>query len=184
MTRTHSMANAAISSLAPSLRVGSCAGKPLHQVASRCSVVLLVISSLLSSVPLGCAGAQKKRIASNQDSDAVRYRLPLRNNPVDPGGAFRCYGGCQESPTPGGYAACLSECPGFTATPGFRCADYEVPPIAACFTARKLPFKSEMDPALVVLGVIAGVAVVVSLSSVCASTPQSCNGRGGLIGWY
>lgn len=148
-------------------------------------VALLLIASLLCSLPLGCAGSQKKKTTtSHRDPNAVRYRLPLRNNPVNKGEAFRCYGRCQESPTPDAYASCLSECPGFTATTGFRCADYEVPPIAACFTARKVRLRDEMDPALVVLGVVAGIAVVASLSSVCASTPQSCNSGAGLMRWY
>jgi hypothetical protein len=107
------------------------------------------------------------------DPDTVRYRLPLRENPVDSPAAFRCYGACQSQGTPDGYVECLSECPGFEVDHGFRCMDHEVPPVAACLTARKVGVKDDMDPALVVLTVIAGVAVVVGLSSVCAASASS-----------
>jgi hypothetical protein len=48
-----------------------------------------------------------------EDPNAARYRLLLRENPVDPGQAFRCYGQCQSQTSPQGYLQCLAECPGF-----------------------------------------------------------------------
>lgn len=108
------------------------------------------------------------------DPGAARYRLPLRHNPVDPGAAFRCYGQCQSQRTPVGYLQCLGECPGFEVTAGVRCADEEVPPIAACFTVRQMPARSEPTPGWVVLAIIANVALVVTLASVCASSASQC----------
>lgn len=106
----------------------------------------------------------------------MRYRLLLRDNPVDPGEAFRCYGGCQSQATPVGYVNCLTTCPGFEKDPGFRCAEYEVPPVAACLTARKINTDDEVDPGLIVLGVLAGTAIVIGLASVCAASSSSqCN---------
>ncbi len=140
----------------------------------------LSIGLIISLV--ACASDQKKKIrAGYRDATAVRYRLLLRDNPVDKGEAFRCYGRCQSQETPNGYVECLTECPGFQADPGFSCADYEVPPIAACLTVRKVDAKDELDPALVVLSTVAGVALVVGLASVCAatSTPGQCNYNAG-----
>ncbi len=123
---------------------------------------------------VGCGSAQKRDVsAGSRDPDAVRYRLLLRENPVDSAGAFRCYGGCQSAQSPDAYVDCLSACPGFERHSGFRCEDHEVPPVAACLTARKVPLGKEPDPGLVVLSVIAGTAIVVSLASVCASSPSS-----------
>jgi hypothetical protein len=104
----------------------------------------------------------------------ARYRLPLRYNSVDPGAAFRCYGHCQAQQSPVGYLKCLAECPGFEITEGVRCADTEVPPVAACFTVRQIPKQSEPSQGWVVLAVIANVALIVGLASVCASSASQC----------
>jgi hypothetical protein len=98
----------------------------------------------------------------------------LRYNPVDPGAAFRCYGHCQAERSPVGYLQCLGECPGFDVTPGVRCAETEVPPIAACFTVRQIPKQSEPSAGWVVLAVLANVALIVTLASVCASSASQC----------
>lgn len=138
-----------------------------------------VAALLIFTLTLGCSGSKKDaKSHSMLDPDAVRYRLLLRENPVDSGEAFRCYGGCQSAKSPDGYMACLKECPGFELSVGMRCADHEIPPVAACVTARKVPVKDDMDPGLVVLYVIANVAVVVALSSVCASSSQTQCGYG------
>lgn len=92
---------------------------------------------------------------------------------MDPGEAFRCFGGCQSQSTPNGYVECLTACPGFQMDHGFFCADYEVPPIAACITARKVREDDELDPGWVVLSVVASVAIVVALSSVCGASSSS-----------
>lgn len=106
--------------------------------------------------------------------DAIRYRLKLRHNPVDPGGAFRCFGACQEVTDTKHYVECLSECPGFEKTPGMECAPSETPPEAACITVRKVPKSTEPDPGLVVLAVVGQVLLVVGAASVCrASTTGS-----------
>ena len=108
------------------------------------------------------------------DPHAVRYRLRMRDNPVDAGEAFRCYGRCQSEVTPKGYFECLRACPGFEETPGMRCDVTEVPPETACFTVRKLPTNHAIPPGMVVLAVIADVTLVVALSSLCASSSHEC----------
>ena len=71
--------------------------------------------SLLLAVCLGCSSAAPKAGTASDldDPNAARYRLQLRENPVDPGQAFRCYGQCQSQDGPKGYLQCLTECPGF-----------------------------------------------------------------------
>jgi hypothetical protein len=144
----------------------------LAALARRIGVGWLASCLLLSS---GCSRGQSAASADDlSDPGAARYRLPLRYNPIDPGRAFRCYGQCQAQPTPAGYMQCLSECPGFEVTQGVRCAAEEVPPIAACFTVRQMPAQSEPSPGWVVLAIIANVALVVTLASVCASSESQC----------
>ncbi len=132
--------------------------------------------SALLALCLACSGATSRSQSGDDldDPTVTRYRLPLRYNTVDPGQAFRCYGQCQSQPSPGGYLQCLAKCPGFETTPGVRCADNEVPPIAACFTVRQIPKQSEPSPGWVVLAVIANVALIVTLASVCASSASQC----------
>ena len=133
-------------------------------------------ASLLISVCLACSsGTSPGKSADDiEDAGAARYRLPLRHNAVDPGAAFRCYGQCQAQRTPVGYLQCLAQCPGFEITPGVRCADEDVPPISACFTVRQIPKQSEPSPGWVVLAVVANVALIVGLASVCASSSSQC----------
>lgn len=124
-----------------------------------------------------CGGKKRPPGGVRRDADVIRYRLPLRENPVDSGEAFRCYGACQPEETPVGYLECLRKCPGFDTTHGLTCADYEVPPYAACITARKLRPDEELAPGWVALGTMAGVLVAVSLASLCSSS-SSCNNWG------
>jgi hypothetical protein len=134
---------------------------------------------------LACAGSRPEPASGSAaagDADVTRYRLLLHGNPVDPGRAFRCYGACQPRETPEGYIECLAECPGFERTPGVACTPEEVPPVAACFTARAVPRASEPDPNLVVVAIIADVALVVGLAAVCASQTEPCGYAGaGLV---
>ena len=132
--------------------------------------------ALLLAGCLACSSAnQPGNTASDlQDPGVARYRLLLRENPVDPGGAFRCYGSCQAQTTPQGYLQCLGQCPGFEINAGVRCAERDVPPISACFTVRQIPKQSEPEPGWVVLAVIANVALIVALASVCASSSAQC----------
>lgn len=132
--------------------------------------------SLLLAACLACSGAasQPSTASDLEDPNAARYRLRLRENPVDPGQAFRCYGQCQSQEGPKGYLQCLTECPGFEITPGVRCGSDEVPPVAACFTVRQIPRQSEPEPGWVVLALVANVALIVTLASVCASSPSQC----------
>lgn len=125
---------------------------------------------------VGCGATQKNEhaLVALTDPHAVRYRLRLRDNPVDSGEAFRCYGRCQAEKTPQSYLDCLSACPGFEKTVGMRCDATEVPPESACFTVRKLQAGTEAPPGMVVIAVVAGVALVVALSSICASSTQQC----------
>lgn len=111
----------------------------------------------------------------SRDPDAVRYRLPLRSNPVDVHGAFRCYAECQSKASPQEYLACLEGCPGFETAPGFACTPAEVPPDAACFTARRVPLASEPEHGGVVIGAMGGFVLIVSLASVCASSNTQCD---------
>ena len=136
------------------------------------SVALLVTASLLACSGAGSAGP--KSAFELSDPEAVRYRLRLRENPVDPGQAFRCYGQCQAHGSPQAYLECLTQCPGFEITEGMRCDSHEVPPVAACFTARQVPLQSEPGAGWLVLAVIANVALVVTLASVCASSSSQC----------
>jgi hypothetical protein len=151
-----------------SLNEGSCHN---HRVMGRFTP--LVATGL--ALCLACSGAPRAASAPHRDpADAVRYRLRLRENPVDSGAAFRCYGACQAQTVPKSYIDCLRECPGFEITAGEVCAPYEVPPVAACFTARKVPYRQELDPGLVVVAVIANVALVIGLASLCASSSSQC----------
>jgi hypothetical protein len=106
--------------------------------------------------------------------DVIRYRLPLRNNSVSSRDAARCFAECQPAATPRQYVECLELCPGFEKTPGAYCESTDVPPEAACFTVRKVPAKVEPPPGLVVLGVIAGVALVVGAASLCNISSTQC----------
>lgn len=134
------------------------------------------VAGLVGVLVVGCGGGQKhdRNASSTIDPHAVRYRLRLRHNAVDPGKAFRCYGRCQSENTPQSYLECLSACPGFEETPGMRCDVTEVPPEAACFTVRKMAADKEIPPGLVVIAVVANIALVVALSSLCTSSPQQC----------
>lgn len=137
---------------------------------------LRAFAAVFLGASLACSSANQpgNTAADLQDPGVARYRLLLRENPVDPGGAFRCYGSCQAQTTPQGYLQCLAQCPGFEVTAGVRCSDYDVPPISACFTVRQIPKQSEPEPGWVVLAVIANVALIVTLASVCASSSSQC----------
>jgi hypothetical protein len=139
----------------------------------------LVAAALVWS--LGCGGgtpAVEAPTVARAGAEVTRYRLLLSENAVDPGRAFRCYGACQTQEAPEHYLRCLSDCPGFEQTPGIACAPNEVPPLAACFTARPVPVGSEPKAGAVVLAVIADVALVVGLASICASQTEPCSYTG------
>jgi hypothetical protein len=104
----------------------------------------------------------------------------LRDNPVDSGEAFRCYGHCQDQTSPKGYLACLSQCPGFSVTPGEACDEHDVPPVAACLTVRKVPDTEQVGSDEVVLAVIGSFLLVVGLASLCATSHAQC----GYYGYY
>jgi hypothetical protein len=137
---------------------------------SRALAVLLVVA-----VGCGGRGVNSARSAGIHVSPgAIRYRLKLRHNPVDPGAAFRCFGACQEITSPKEYVECLSACPGFEKTPGMECAPSETPPEAACLTVRKVPKATEPDPGLVVLAVLGDVLLVVGAANVCKASASGC----------
>jgi hypothetical protein len=142
------------------------------------------IALALLVVGLGCASNSRPPAAPGAPgaaSDVTRFRLLLSDNPVDPREAFRCHGRCQEQGTPEGYLQCLSECPGFEQTPGVACAPNEVPPLAACFTARPAPVGSEPRAGSVVVAVIADIPLMVGVAAVCASQTEPCGYGGGLV---
>jgi len=129
---------------------------------------------LMLTLSLSCGGARKGASKPPKyDLNVARYRLLIRENPIDPGEAFRCYGACQDLTQPDTYLECLSKCPAFEVTKGVACAPYELPPETACITARRLPAKQEIDPAYKVVAVIAGVALIVALGFPCTSS-TSC----------
>ena len=75
---------------------------------------------------------------------------------------------------PQGYLECLGQCPGFEITADASCAKYEVPPVAACVTVRKIPKQSEPPAGVVVLATVGAFLLVVGLSSLCASSSSQC----------
>jgi hypothetical protein len=129
---------------------------------------------LLLAGLLACSNAPPPAKSAQRDAGVARYRLELRHNRVSPGDAFRCYGRCQAEPTPQGYLECLGQCPGFEITADVSCAKYEVPPIAACVTVRKIPRQSEPPAGVVVLATVGAFLLVVGLSSLCASSSSQC----------
>jgi hypothetical protein len=130
---------------------------------------LLCCIACASATPSATTGSP-----SRPDPEVTRYRLLLGENPVDPGQALRCYGACQERDTPESYLQCLTECPGFEHTSGVACAPADVPPRAACFTARPVPVGSEPQAGSVIIGVVANVALVVGVAAICASQTEPC----------
>ena len=147
--------------------------KPLARGVTACVVAIAMACSGPAVSPQRAAAAKAKTARG-----AVRYRLLLRENKVDPSEAVHCYGQCQEQLDPKAYLACLSQCPGFEVTQGAVCDKYEIPPEAACLTARKIPASSEVPPGLVVLAVIGSVMVVVGAASLCASSSSQCGTYG------
>ena len=140
---------------------------------ARGALALLLATSLGAAGVTACTNRGSKQ-PSRASGPTLRYRLLLRENPVDPGEAFRCYGSCQEQSSPKAYLDCLSACPGFEITPDEYCSATEVPPVAACLTVRKLPRSAEPDPGMIVLGVVAGFLLVVTLNSLCAASTSQC----------
>src|SRR5687768_5570914 len=101
----------------------------------------LALIALMACDRSGAGGVRS--VPVNYDPMAIRYRLKLRHNPVDPGAAFRCYGACQAVEEPKEYVECLTACPGFEKTPGMKCDSSEIPPETACITVRKIPKSKE-----------------------------------------
>jgi hypothetical protein len=135
------------------------------------------VAAFTTLLAFACASNQPAPRRDPDDPNAVRYRLLLRENPVDSHAAFTCYGDCQSQRTPQGYLECLMQCPGFETTAGTTCSKTDVPPIAACFTARKVEADREVAPGYVVLAIVANMAIIVALASVCASSNTgTCNG--------
>ncbi len=142
---------------------------PRARAITACLVALAMACSGPASSGKGASTAKARTSRS-----VVRYRLLLRENPVDSGEAFRCYGRCQDQPDPKTYLKCLSACPGFEETRGVACEKYEIPPEAACLTAREIPASAEVPPGLIVLAVVGAVMLVVGASSLCASSSSQC----------
>ena len=144
------------------------------------SLRAIAVLTLAASVACAsCHTRSKRRYGSfllppDPAVNATRYRLLLRNNPVDPGDAFRCYGACQPQTTPRGYLDCLSACPGFEVTQHEYCAKDDVPPVAACLTVRRMPAKAEIPTGLLVLAVIGSFMLVIGAQSLCASSKSQC----------
>ena len=130
------------------------------------------VVALSLAVVLGCNSVPAK--VPKRSGDTIRYRLLIRENPVNPTDAAHCFSACQSAPTPNAYIDCLSACPGFESTPGEYCSNTEVPPAAACLTVRKIPAKSEVPPGLIVLAIIGEVALVVAATSLCQLSSSRC----------
>lgn len=129
---------------------------------------------------MSCGGSSAKgsKHASTTRKGApgelMSYRLLLRENPVDPGEAFRCYGRCQDRPSPKSYLDCLSQCPGFAVDADVACDEHDVPPVAACITVRKIPASATPEPGFIVLAVVGSFALVVGAAALCASSKSQC----------
>jgi hypothetical protein len=150
---------------------------PVSARAVECVAAGLFLASL------GCGSSRlvPPQSQSTVPMEVTRLRLPLSQNPVDPGAALRCYAQCQEQDTPQGYLECLADCPGFETTPGVACAPNEVPPLAACFTARSAVLRSEPKTSSVVVAVIGDIPFMVGVAAVCASQTEPCSEGGGLV---
>lgn len=109
-----------------------------------------------------------------EPGETVRYRLLLRENPENPGEAYRCYGRCQSARSPAEYIECLSSCPAFERTFNERCESWEVPPVAACLVARRIDANKEPPPGYVVLTVLGSVALIVTAASLCTLSNSQC----------
>jgi hypothetical protein len=129
-------------------------------------------SALCLALLVACNSPQAQH--PKRMGDTIRYRLLLRNNPVSPGDASRCFAECQPAATPKQYVECLELCPGFEKTPGEYCSNTDIPPEAACLTVRKIPAKTEPPPGLVVLAIIGEVALVVGAASLCNISNTQC----------
>lgn len=128
--------------------------------------------SLLMALLLGCNHPKAKHPQTLNDT--IRYRLPLRDNPISSRDASRCFAECQPAPSPKQYIECLELCPGFEKTPGEVCSDTDRPPESACFTVRKVRIKNEPPPGLIVLAIIGEVALVVGAVSLCNVSSSQC----------
>lgn len=135
-------------------------------------VVALSLVSLGLVSLVGCNNVEVKR--PRRSGETIRYRLLLRENRVSPSEASRCFAACQSARTPNKYVDCLTECPGFEATPGEYCSNTEVPPVAACLTVRKIPVTKEPPTGLVVLAVVGQMALVVGAASLCSISNSNC----------
>jgi hypothetical protein len=129
------------------------------------------LSALLIAGLVSCNAPPK---TPKRDSNTVRYRLLLRENPVSPQDAVHCYAECQSINSPQKYVECLSQCPGFEMTPGEYCSKSEVPPVAACLTVRKIPATKEPPPGLVILAVVGSWALAITAVSLCNSSSSQC----------
>jgi hypothetical protein len=130
---------------------------------------------LIAAVGCGGSGKSSNTAYLRTDENVVRYKLPLRENPVDKHEASLCYADCQQQRDPGDYLECLSECPGFEVTVGETCGKNDVPPVAACLVVRKMKQTTEPDKTgLVVLGVVGSFVLVVTAASLCASSSTQC----------
>jgi hypothetical protein len=109
-----------------------------------------------------------------REGETIRYRLLLRDNPVNPTDAAHCFAACQSAETPNKYVDCLSACPGFETTPGEYCSNTDIPPEAACLTVRKVSAKKELPPGLVVLAIVGEFALVVGAVSLCNISSTQC----------
>jgi hypothetical protein len=121
---------------------------------------------------LACNSVPPK--APKREGETIRYRLPLRNNPVSSSDAAHCFAECQSVDTPSKYVDCLSACPGFESTPGEYCSKTDVPPEAACLTVRTISAKKEPPPGMVVLAIVGEVALVVGAASLCSISSTQC----------
>ena len=126
--------------------------------------VMMVGSSLGGCGP---SAREQARLAAQREASSVRFRLLLRENPVDRTEAFRCYGRCRSAATPEAYLNCLAECPGFEITAGKTCKKYEVPPTAACVTGRRVSASEEPPLGMVVVRVAATSLVAVTNTALC-----------------
>ena len=133
----------------------------------------LALAAMATTAVVSVATSPRPPVSSDSESDVTRYRLRLRDNPVDPEGAFHCRGECQGAETLDSYLTCLSECPGFEVTLGVACDVDDVLPAAVCITARRRVERDPNETARRAIEIpLATTAVMLCLASSSGCIPQ------------
>jgi len=128
---------------------------------------------LAAAGPTACARGASPDAATPSNAVTTRYRLALRDNPVDPAGAVACFDACQVEQSEQDYIACLRHCPGFEVTPGAACGGEEVLHHTVCFTLRAEPEPPSETGETIAALIGVGAATVVAIA-VCSRPHVHC----------